>query len=283
LTKTTLYRRGADETPATDANASTTTYCQNLINVGIPRIMGEQNIFLQKPSPDGGATANSLFTFLANRLNATLGAGGLNCVGLLNINNPVTLTVDGNGIVTAATLTTTTVTATTTTTVTPTTTTTTTTSAVTGSVSVILDTNAGNAQVALNLTFANFANQQFFVTIADSATGKQILHQSENTDGNGANAAATVINNLQGLTAFPASWVATITDANGNTLGTANVVTNGANATFTFSSTSATTAATPTMTTTTSVTPTVAATTTAGENGHDGYGGQGGGHHHHHG
>ena len=38
-------------------------------------------------------------------MNATLGAGGLNCVGLLNIQNPIALTTDGNGVVTAATLT----------------------------------------------------------------------------------------------------------------------------------------------------------------------------------
>jgi hypothetical protein len=38
-------------------------------------------------------------------MNATLGAGGLNCIGLLNIQNPIALTTDGNGVVTAATLT----------------------------------------------------------------------------------------------------------------------------------------------------------------------------------
>jgi len=61
--------------------------------------------FQKLPSPDGGATANSLFTFLANRLNGSLSAGGLNCVGLLKIQNPVALTFDGNGVVTAATIT----------------------------------------------------------------------------------------------------------------------------------------------------------------------------------
>jgi hypothetical protein len=111
LQKVNLYRAGADETPAgsltgtaaTDAN--TTTYCQNLINNALPSLQGNTAVFSAVTSPDGGAATNSLFTFLANRLNATLGAGGLNCVGLMNIQNPVTLTTDGNGIVTAATIT----------------------------------------------------------------------------------------------------------------------------------------------------------------------------------
>src|SRR5262249_10237493 len=111
LTKTNLYRAGADEPPArsltgnaaTDAN--TTTYCQNLVNIGLPRLQMDMQNFQGFASPDGGATANSLFAFLANRMNATLGDGGLNCTGLLNIQNPIALTVDGNGVVTAATLT----------------------------------------------------------------------------------------------------------------------------------------------------------------------------------
>ena len=111
LTKTNLYRIGVDQTPAasltgtaaTDAN--TTTYCQNIDAVQLPFLQQNMNGFLNQASPDGGVTASSLFTFLANRLNATLGAGGLNCVGLLNIQNPIALTTDGNGVVTAATIT----------------------------------------------------------------------------------------------------------------------------------------------------------------------------------
>lgn len=279
LTKVNLYRAGADQTPAasltgtaaTDAN--TTTYCQNMVNVQVSRLQLDMATFLNQPSPDGGATANSLFTFLANRLNAALGAGGLNCTGLLNIQNPVTLTTDGNGIVTAATLTTTPVAATPTTTTT-TGTSTTTTNTATGTVNATLDTNAGTAQVALNLNIANFANQQFFVNVTDSATGKQLLHQIEDTDGNGANDASTVINDLQGLTAIPATWVATITDANGNALGTANFVSNGATAVATLTATS--TATTGTTTTTTATPTATAASTTATGNGN------GNGRHHHH-
>jgi hypothetical protein len=104
LTKINAYRIGVDQTPAATLNrASTTTYCQNLVKISPARLNLDMTNFAARPSPDGGATANSLFTFLANRLNATLGAGGLNCVGLLNILNPVTLTTT-NGVVTAATI-----------------------------------------------------------------------------------------------------------------------------------------------------------------------------------
>lgn len=106
LFKLDLYRMGADQAPAFSLNAaSTTTYCQNLIKMALPSLQLDAKTFQNQVSPDGGTATNSLFTFLANRLNATLGDGGLNCVGLLNIQNPVTLTTDGNGVVTAATIT----------------------------------------------------------------------------------------------------------------------------------------------------------------------------------
>ncbi|HLG62015.1 MAG TPA: hypothetical protein VKY19_08790 [Ktedonosporobacter sp.] len=105
LAKTNAYRAGVDQPRAANLNdASTTTYCENLVKVGLPRISGEQTIFQNFPSPDGGTVTSNLFTFLANRLNATFSAGGLNCVSLLKIQNPVTLTTDANGVVTAATI-----------------------------------------------------------------------------------------------------------------------------------------------------------------------------------
>jgi hypothetical protein len=98
LQKLNLYRAGAGQPFTTLNNASTTTYCQNLVNVALPRLQLDMPIFQNQPSPDGGATANTLFGFLANRLNATFSANGLNCVGLLNIQNPITLTTDANGV-----------------------------------------------------------------------------------------------------------------------------------------------------------------------------------------
>ncbi len=55
-----------------------------------------------QPSPDPAA-ANSLFTFLAQRFVASYGANGLNCVGLLNMPDPVAVTTDGNGVAISAT------------------------------------------------------------------------------------------------------------------------------------------------------------------------------------
>ncbi len=107
LDKVNSYRRGVDQTPAATLNdASTTTYCQNLVDTAVPRLQLDTATFQQKPSPDNGATANSLATFLANRLNITLGAKGLNCTGQLHIQNPIQLQTNRNGMVTGATITT---------------------------------------------------------------------------------------------------------------------------------------------------------------------------------
>jgi hypothetical protein len=102
LNKINAYRVGVDQTPAANLNdASTITYCKNIMSVALPRLNLDKTLFHNQPSPDGGATAVTLFGFLANRLNNTITAGGLNCVASLNIQNPVTLTTN-NGIVISA-------------------------------------------------------------------------------------------------------------------------------------------------------------------------------------
>jgi hypothetical protein len=272
LQKTNLYRMGVDQTPAasltgraaTDAN--TTTYCRNIDAAQLPFLQQNMTLFSNRPSPDGGATANSLFTFLANRLNATLGAGGLNCVGLLNIQNPVTLTTNGNGVVTAATIQNPPLPANAngTTPKAPASTN----NAATGMITATLDTNAGSAQVAINLTIANFANQQFFVNITNTANNQQVLHQAEDTAGNGANASSTVINGLQGLTAIPTTWVATVTDANGNVLGSAPFVSAGPTGTATLTATSTGALPTAVATGTIPAATAVASTTPTGRHHH---------------
>ncbi|GCE25064.1 hypothetical protein KDA_05480 [Dictyobacter alpinus] len=253
LNKLNAYRVGVDQTPAATLNdASTTTYCQNLVNVALPRLNLDMPIFQNLPSPDGGAAANNLFTFLANRLNATLGAGGLNCVGALNIQNPVALTTDGNGVVTAATITVKPVPA----------------NAAngnagngnagngtggvqqvaTGGATINLDTAAGNAPVALNITYPNHPNQSINVNIAtDSCTGNPIFTQQENTDGNSQNMANTVINNLQGLQAIPNNWFFTVTDPAQNNMivGCGSVAANGTTGTATLGTVVGTCNATP--------------------------------------
>jgi len=104
LNKVDMYRNGVGQTIAqTSADANTTTYCNNLLTVAPARLQLDKQFTIVAPSADP-AVANSLFTFLAQRLNATYGANGLNCIGLLNKPNPVAVTVT-NGIATAATIT----------------------------------------------------------------------------------------------------------------------------------------------------------------------------------
>jgi len=85
-----------------DISANTTLYCKNIIAIAPKRIFTDRQFTLPAGSPDGGATATNLYAFLANRLSVTLSAAGLNCVGLLKITNPITLTLV-NGVATDAT------------------------------------------------------------------------------------------------------------------------------------------------------------------------------------
>jgi hypothetical protein len=105
LFKVNAYRMGVDQRLAPFASADTTAYCTNLINIAPVRLqLDEKFTMTPQPSPDP-AVANSLFTFLAQRFVATYGANGLNCAGLLKQPDPVTVTTDGNGVATAATIT----------------------------------------------------------------------------------------------------------------------------------------------------------------------------------
>jgi hypothetical protein len=103
--KTNLYRAGVDQ-PAIGAagsdNGSGATYCTNLFGPnGLPRVFNDMAMFQNAPSVDA-AMATNLFTFLAMRGNQSF--TNLGCANLLNVANPVTLTMNGN-ITTAATFT----------------------------------------------------------------------------------------------------------------------------------------------------------------------------------
>lgn len=101
LFKTNLYRMGVDQMPAwSPQGASGKTYCQNLVQTGLPRLQLDQQLTINATSPDA-ATANSLFTFLAQRF--MMSYTNLNCQNLLNQPNPVTVQTDGNGVAIAAT------------------------------------------------------------------------------------------------------------------------------------------------------------------------------------
>jgi hypothetical protein len=103
INKLNAYRRGVDQFPVpTLAAASTTTYCKHLLAIGPKRILLDMPFTQGQPSPDP-AVANTLFTFLAQRFVASYGANGLNCAGLLNTPDPLTVTTDANGVAISAT------------------------------------------------------------------------------------------------------------------------------------------------------------------------------------
>jgi hypothetical protein len=103
LFKVNAYRLGVDQRLAPFASASTTTYCTNLLNVAPARLQLDKTLTMAQGSPDP-MVANSLFTFLAQRFVATFEANGLNCTGLLNQKDPVTVTTQG-GVAVDATIT----------------------------------------------------------------------------------------------------------------------------------------------------------------------------------
>jgi hypothetical protein len=99
-TKTNLYRAGVGQHPIASFE-TTKQYCDNIVTVGLPRLILDKpmTVIFKSPVP---AQGSNLFTFLASRANFTLSVQGLNCVKLLHIKNPVTLTLDGNGVATDA-------------------------------------------------------------------------------------------------------------------------------------------------------------------------------------
>jgi hypothetical protein len=99
LQKTNLYRAAVGQTlAATVADADGTTYCKNFAIAGV-FIQNNKALFTGLTTPMASA-ANNLYTFLAQRFAASL--TNLNCLQLLNLAQPVTMTTDGNGVVTAA-------------------------------------------------------------------------------------------------------------------------------------------------------------------------------------
>ena len=100
LTKTNLYRSGVDQSMATlNQQASGTTYCKNLLQIGLPRLQLDKPFTITANSPTP-MVANSLFTFLAQRFQASW--KNLKCTNLTRIHNPVSVKKDGNGIVISA-------------------------------------------------------------------------------------------------------------------------------------------------------------------------------------
>jgi hypothetical protein len=100
--KTNLYRSNVGQDPisaANDAADSPANYCQNMLNVQTPFLNTNQALLATGTSPVPGVGTN-LLTFLANRLSMSF--TNLNCQNF-GLKNPVTVTLDGNGVATAAT------------------------------------------------------------------------------------------------------------------------------------------------------------------------------------
>jgi hypothetical protein len=103
LSKTNLYRQQVDQPPAaTRAEASTATYCRNLLNVGLVKIELDKP-FLEAfgSSPDPGVS-NDLHLFILARFMESW--DNLACERQTGIPNPVTVTTDADGHVISATV-----------------------------------------------------------------------------------------------------------------------------------------------------------------------------------
>ena len=100
--KTNRYRTSVDQPVIMRAQTADTpaAYCQNMVNVQTAFLNANQTMLATGTSPVPGVGTN-LFTFLANRLNMSF--TNLNCQNF-GLTNPVTVTLDGNGAATAATL-----------------------------------------------------------------------------------------------------------------------------------------------------------------------------------
>jgi hypothetical protein len=93
--KTNLYRAGVNQPNVNAAVETPKAYCQNLVSIGVPRTKLDRAMTVKMKSPNA-AGANSLFTFLAQRLNATFTT--LTCGTLLHMGNPVTVVTDNAGV-----------------------------------------------------------------------------------------------------------------------------------------------------------------------------------------
>jgi len=104
--KTNLYRSELGQpaiSAANDATSSPANYCQNMVNIQTAFLNANQALLATGGSPVP-AVGNNLLTFLANRM--LMSFTNLNC-GNFGLTNPVTVTLDGNGVATAATFNTT--------------------------------------------------------------------------------------------------------------------------------------------------------------------------------
>jgi hypothetical protein len=102
VTKTNMYRAEVGQAPVSNQNNrqdSPAMYCQNMVNIQTPFLAANQTLLATGPTPVPG-TGNNLLTFMANRLSMSFTNLGCQNFGLTD---PVTVTLDGNGVAVAAT------------------------------------------------------------------------------------------------------------------------------------------------------------------------------------
>jgi hypothetical protein len=99
--KTNLYRSNVGQpvvSAANDAANSPENYCQNMLNIQTPFLSDTQAVLASAASPVP-SVGNNLLTFMANRL--SMSYANLNCQDF-GLKNPVTVTLNGDGVATAA-------------------------------------------------------------------------------------------------------------------------------------------------------------------------------------
>jgi hypothetical protein len=100
--KTDLYRSNVGQPgigPRNSAADSPAEFCQNMINIQTPFLNADAALLAGGASPVP-AVGNNLLTFMANRLSMSF--ANLNCQDF-GLTNPVTVTLNGDGVATAAT------------------------------------------------------------------------------------------------------------------------------------------------------------------------------------
>ena len=100
--KTNRYRSNVGQpaiSAANDAADSPANFCRNMINIQTPFLSDNQALLASAASPVPSVGSN-LLTFMANRL--IMSYANLNCQDF-GLTNPVKVTLNGNGVATAAT------------------------------------------------------------------------------------------------------------------------------------------------------------------------------------
>jgi hypothetical protein len=99
--KTNRYRSSVGQraiSAANDTADSPANYCQNMLNIQTPFLSDNQAVLASAASPVP-SVGDNLLTFMANRL--SMSYANLNCQDF-GLKNPVTVTLNGDGVATAA-------------------------------------------------------------------------------------------------------------------------------------------------------------------------------------